>query len=54
MDFLETKNINKKVSFFVAKVRSKKDKVYYGIFAEVDEEVILLAFINKNVYDNIK
>ena len=54
MEFLEKKTINKSVSFFVAKVKSKKDNEYYGIFAEVDKETILLAFISKNVFDNIK
>lgn len=54
MEFLDKKNINKSISFFVAKVKSKKDNEYFGLFANVDDEIILLAFISKNVYDKIK
>lgn len=54
MEFLEKKNINKSVSFFVAKVKSKKQNEYFGLFANVDNEIILLSFISKNVYYNIK
>lgn len=54
MEFLQTKNINKVVSFVVCKVRSKKDKQFYALFAKIDDDMILLTFINKNQYDNIK
>lgn len=54
MEFLEKKYVNKSISFFVAKVKSKKDNEYYGLFANFDDETILLSFISKNVYDKIK
>ena len=54
MEFLEDKNVNKSISFFVAKVKSKKKNDFFGLFANVDGEIILLSFINQNQYDKIK
>ena len=53
MEFLESKNINKVVSFMACKCKSKKDKVYYGLFAKVDDEYILITFINQRQFDKI-
>lgn len=54
MEFLEEKNINKVVSFIACKCKSKKSKEFYGLFAKVDDEYILLTFINKYQFDKIK